>query len=399
MLLARGADVGAIGPEGETALDLARRNGDTAVVQALVRAGAKPGRGFPVATVTPRPAASVRDALARILPVLQRSDVTFVQKTGCVSCHNDTLTAMTVATARANGVPVDEDVARAQRKAIASILEGRRDAALVSAEITNTASNILVALAAEGHPPDATTDAAAFFLKGRQLADGRWRNFFVDHRPPMQGSDIEPTATAIRALRAYAPRARREDYEAAVARGLAWLMGATPRTNDERALQLLGFAWGGVDGRNERVRSSARALLAEQRPDGGWGQLPTLGSDAFATGQAMVALHESGALRVTDAAYQRGVRYLLGTQLADGSWYVSTRSMAFQPYFESGFPHGPDQWISMAASNWASMALAPAAAPARRSLREQRGPVDDERERRGAGVVLTGDGEDLLSVR
>jgi hypothetical protein len=51
------------------------------------------------------------------------------------------------------------------------------------------------------------------------------------------------------------------------------------------------------------------------------------------------------------------VRYLLHTQLADGSWLVRTRSHATQSYFESGFPHGEDQFISAAATNWATQAL------------------------------------------
>jgi len=42
----------------------------------------------------------------------------------------------------------------------------------------------------------------------------------------------------------------------------------------------------------------------------------------------------------------------------DGTWYVQSRALAFQPYFESGFPHGSDQCISNAATNWAAMALA-----------------------------------------
>ena len=29
-------------------------------------------------------------------------------------------------------------------------------------------------------------------------------------------------------------------------------------------------------------------------------------------------------------------------------------------HFESGFPHGHDQWISMAATAWSAMALMPA---------------------------------------
>jgi len=36
---------------------------------------------------------------------------------------------------------------------------------------------------------------------------------------------------------------------------------------------------------------------------------------------------------------------------------VRTRSFPFQPYKESGFPHGKDQWISAAGTSWAAMAL------------------------------------------
>jgi squalene cyclase len=109
------------------------------------------------------------------------------------------------------------------------------------------------------------------------------------------------------------------------------------------------------------IRKAARELLREQRPDGGWNQIPTLASDAYATGQALVALRESGALPVADPAYRRGIQFLLNTQFEDGSWHVKSRAMPIQPYFESGFPHGHDQWISAAATNWATMALAPLA--------------------------------------
>jgi len=64
---------------------------------------------------------------------------------------------------------------------------------------------------------------------------------------------------------------------------------------------------------------------------------------------------------VTDPVYKRGVEYLRNTQLADGSWYVKTRTFPVQPFFESDFPHGVDQFISAAATNWAVLALAPAA--------------------------------------
>ena len=120
-------------------------------------------------------------------------------------------------------------------------------------------------------------------------------------------------------------------------------------------MQLLGLTWAKAG--SEHLAKAARALLAEQRPDGGWAQLATLETDAYATGQALVALHESGQLRVSDPSYQRGVAYLLRTQLADGSWLVRTRAFPFQPYKESGYPHSKDQWISASGASWAAMAL------------------------------------------
>ena len=55
--------------------------------------------------------------------------------------------------------------------------------------------------------------------------------------------------------------------------------------------------------------------------------------------------------------------FLVRTQLPDGSWYVKSRSKPFQPYYETGFPHGKDQFISSAASGWAATALALACNP------------------------------------
>jgi len=66
-------------------------------------------------------------------------------------------------------------------------------------------------------------------------------------------------------------------------------------------------------------RKAAQTMISEQRAEGGWAQLPTLPSDAYATRQALVALMESGAVSVTDAAFERGAQFLLNTQIADGS--------------------------------------------------------------------------------
>jgi hypothetical protein len=305
-------------------------------------------------------ATTPREAVARSLPLLQRTGETFLQKSGCVSCHNNTLLAMTVSAARASGITVDEENARAQKMRIAAFTETWRDRVLQGIGVpgdADTISYILHGLAEERHAPDAATDAMAYFLKNRQMQDGRWR--VLAHRPPIESSDIQVTATSMRALQVYAPAARRAEYEEAIARAAAWLVTATPRNTEERTFRLLGLAWSGA--KPAIVNEAARDLVAQQRSDGGWAQLTTLESDAYATGQALVALHESGAASVGDAPYRRGVRFLLDTQRADGSWYVKTRAVPIQPLFDIGFPHGRDAWISAAATNWASTALAFAA--------------------------------------
>jgi hypothetical protein len=109
--------------------------------------------------------------------------------------------------------------------------------------------------------------------------------------------------------------------------------------------------------RPDAVRAAARALQSAQRADGGWSQLPTLESDAYATGQALAALTLSGVISREDPARRRGIEFLMNTQLADGSWFVRTRALPIQPYFDVDFPHGRDQFISAAATNWATRAL------------------------------------------
>jgi ankyrin repeat protein len=358
-LIERGADLNAKNPEGRTALDFAKLRGSTAVVDLLVKAGAKEGAASATPRLSPRPAGSVRAAFERSISLLQRTGSIFIQKAGCVSCHHNSLTAMTVATARKNGLPVDEQIARNQVKAIASYIETWRERALQGVGIPGEAETmgaILVGLAAENYPPDAATEAFARFLRSQQWPDGRWRVF--SHRPPIESSDIPVTASSLRALQFYAPKAQRAKYEMAVKNAAEWLIKAQPQTTQERTYQLLGLGWAGVRTNNETIRKAVSELLALQRSDGGWAQLHGLESDAYATGQVLVALKQAGALPSTHPAYKLGIEFLVKTQLEDGSWYVKTRAIPVQPFFESGFPHGQDQWISAAATNWAAMALA-----------------------------------------
>jgi ankyrin repeat protein/mono/diheme cytochrome c family protein len=361
-LIAKGSDVNARTARGETALGLAKRHGHTPVVDLLVRAGAVDAAPTPAPSGRPAPAESPRAAIERTLPLIQQNDVAFLKKAGCVSCHNNTLTAATVAAARAGGFRVDETIAQQQLETVGTYIDTWRERALQGIAIpgnADTVSYILHGLAAEKYPANAATDAMAFALKREQAADGHWR--ILANRPPIESNDIEVTALSMRALQVYAPAAERAEYQQAIARAAAWLRNATASTTEEQAFRLLGLAWSGAD--TATIGAAARALVTGQRPDGGWAQIPTLMSDAYATGEALVALAQSGAMKVTSPIYKRGVDFLLKTQNADGSWFVRSRAVPLQPHFESGFPYGRDQFISAAATNWATQALIAAARP------------------------------------
>ena len=200
-LIEHGADVNAKNAAGETALHFARLRGNTPVVELLVRAGAQETSVADGPPFRIRPASSIRGAVERSLPLLQRSDVTFIQKSGCVSCHNNSLTAMSVAIARKRGLPVNEAVARRQINTIATYIGGWRERALQGIGIpgdADTVSYILLGIAAENYPGDISTDALAIYLKSHQLPDGHW-NIFA-HRPPLESNDIEVTAVSMRAI-------------------------------------------------------------------------------------------------------------------------------------------------------------------------------------------------------
>ena len=248
-LIERGAHPNIRTEAGQTALDFASRRGRTPIVDLLVKAGANPGNASPVRVSPPKPAGSVRAALSRTIPLLQRSDIGFMQKTGCVSCHNNTLTMMTIAAARSTGVPTDHQVARTQLTSIASYIDVWRKRALQGLGIpgdADTVSSVLIGLAAEKHPPDPATNALARYLKSRQSPDGQWR--LLAHRPPLESSAIQLTAFSLRALQVYAPKARRDEYEKAIEPAREWLKQAPAATTQDRAFQLLGLRWAGEDG-------------------------------------------------------------------------------------------------------------------------------------------------------
>ena len=169
------------GARDDAALPIAKRQGDTPVVAALKSAGLKDPAALDKDAPDqhpPPPAAarSVRAAVEKSLPLLQHADVVFLRKAGCVSCHSNSLTEMTIALARKNGFSVDERTAQSQLNTIRAYLESWRERVLQDIPIpggVDTVGYILAGLAASNYPPDPATDALARYLRRRQAAGRR----------------------------------------------------------------------------------------------------------------------------------------------------------------------------------------------------------------------------------
>jgi ankyrin repeat protein len=309
-------------------------------------------------SATGRDATGPRDAVVRVLPLLQKSASIWSRDAQCISCHHQGLGMMAVAVARERRFPIDEAMLADEMQAARQRLGVAERSVVYPSVVPDfiSVSYALTGLAAAGLPPDYRTGMQVHKLVGAMHVSGHWN--YWPYRPPLEGSEFTATALAVRALKAFAPPARMPEVEDRIIRARTWLARATPRDTEDMSKQLLGLRWASADA--VAISRATSRLLEAQKPDGGWAQIQTRESDAYATGEALVALNQAGRVSPSNSAFRRGIRFLLNTQQTDGTWEVQTRRTRGQgvPFVDSGFPHGKNQFISYAATSWAVMALA-----------------------------------------
>jgi ankyrin repeat protein len=371
LLREHGADFTAANSSKETALTWARMRNHREMIESLVDAGAPDGHIPQKPEIPSRPmdldSASrsqlIIQAVQKSIDLLQLSSDTFLEVRGnCVSCHHQNLPGVAIAWARDRGFAVRQGTLDRMIGRQVKNWSPRVDRAYELDSPFPVPPRFLGwgmwSFAELGYRPDELTRAVSWYIAATQQPDGRWVPGML--RPPLGGNEILATMLAMRTLQFY-PLSNRQETAERIDRARRWLQNAKARTHQDEICRMLGLAWSGTE--PPALAAEVQRLLDAQRDDGGWAQLAGLESDAWATGQTLVALHTAGAVPADHPAYRRGIEMLLRTQFDDGSWYVQARSWPFQAYFESNFPFGRDQWVSAPATAWAVMALVLAVDP------------------------------------
>ena len=306
---------------------------------------------------------AIKAAVAKSLPLLEKgAKGSIEQRKQCFNCHNQGLPIMALTTARSRGFEIDAEHLQTQLQFTADFLtrnkEKYREGNGQGGQV-DTAGYALWTLDNGGWKPDGTTAAVAEYFLLRQKESEHYRP--ESRRPPSEQSLFTSSYVALRGLKAFGLSDQKERIDARVAQVREWLLKTKPEDTEDRVFRLRALQL--IDAPEADVRQAAQDLQQTQREDSGWSQLPDMDSDAYATGSVLVALHQAGGMPTDDPVYHKGLSYLLATQKEDGSWYVKSRSKPFQTYFESGYPHGKDQFISCAAAGWSTTALALALPP------------------------------------
>ncbi|MDA1050831.1 MAG: hypothetical protein O3C40_10175 [Planctomycetota bacterium] len=298
----------------------------------------------------------IRSAVERAIPLIEAGAAGSAEQRTCFTCHSQALPILALVEAKRREFVVDEPNLKRQldhtlahlERGKTNYLEGKGQGGRFL-----TAGYALWALEAGGHTADETTTAVISYLLQDKTETGHWSQ--PGSRPPSSGSDFTSTFVSLRAIAVYGTAEQQPEIESRTAKLREWLAKTKPRDTEDQVFRLHAMRSAKLD--DELIQQSVTTLLAKQRDDGGWAQTDEMESDAYATGSVVVALLQSGKVAIDNEQAQRGLKFLVDAQLDDGSWHVTTRAKPFQTYYESGFPHGEDQFISIAASSWATWAL------------------------------------------
>lgn len=310
--------------------------------------------------------AQIRQAVARSLALLETASVGSADNRKCFTCHSQALPVIAVVEAERQGFRIDAENLGRQvehthshlRRGLHRYADGRGQGGGV-----DTAGYALWTLDVGGRWQDGVTTAVTDWLLRKQEPEGLWKT--SSKRPPSEASHFTATYLALRGLNLFG--SNDTEIEKATQSAASWASDKSPKDTEDQVFRLLTIAYNGAHHR-AALEDAVRRLTDEQREDGGWAQTGEMESDAYATGTVLYALRQVASSKMDGKMLQRAIQYLINSQLDDGSWHVKSRSDPFQTYFETGFPHEADQFISTSATSWATLALLDQLARSRSSV-------------------------------
>ena len=305
---------------------------------------------------------NIRKAVEKALPTLWTALEGYNDVHTCFACHHHGTALVAFGIARTRGYDIPEKKLQAQIDFLAADLErnqknyekGRGPGPAPAGGETDNTCYQLLAFDAIGYKPSKSTETLISYTLGNQKSRDNW--FTPADRAPTEGSSFTTTALNIRGIQAYRTKDQKAVADKRIDAAKGWLVKTAAKDNEDRVFRLIGLV--AAKAESGDIEQATEDLVKTQREDGGWRQTDSMASDPYATATALYALQTAGGLKVDDAAIRKGVAFLLGTQEDDGTWFVKTHSKPVQRYFESGFPHGKDQFISCAATGWATAVLA-----------------------------------------
>ncbi len=310
----------------------------------------------------------VHQTVDRAIGYLQTESAAWLNTRGCAACHHVPMPLWALSEAERQGYAIDKQFVAST----AESLLGSKDKLMSSKIFPNPADppdprpqgrglNMglpFLAVAARSLP--ALNEGQKQSLRliteeivKKQQPDGSWEFFSTLRRPPINESQTTDAAWIIMALAGETEPDAPEAQRAALQKAIDWLDAAKPSgLHQEKVMEVLLGAHTAEP--RDTMQATIDELLALQRADGGWSQtVPEPKSDAFATGQTLYALSLVG-YTAERPEIQRGIDFLVATQMPDGSWPMVSRSTP------DGSPGSSKLLtpINCAASSWATLGLA-----------------------------------------
>lgn len=275
---------------------------------------------------SPEPA-GVRTTIERGLEFLTKDALAWKEKHNCVSCHHAALAIWAMQESRQRGFEVDDAVLADLTKWVAESGDGKFGMER-PAEAPNAFSPksvwFSVALGTDPELDDASRRGLERLLstvKDEQTENGSWSTW-PKTRPPIFGSSDE-TATALATLALLSAAADDETARAIRDKGVKWL-SETKSDDDPQSNAMRLVLWTRLGRPADEWKPLIQRIKSRQNADGGWSQTTEMGSDAWATGQALYALAHAE-LKQHDPVLTRGQDFLRKTQRDDGSWSMTSR--------------------------------------------------------------------------